>query len=555
MKTLRIALALLFASIGLVCGSSWAQVITEFSAGITAGAAVVAITQGPDGNMWFTEEGIDKIGRITLAGVVTEFGGLTAGAQPRGIARGPDGNLWFAENGGNRIGRIDPTTGVITEFSAGITAGANPRSITAGPDGNLWFTEEGLDQIGRITLAGVVTEFGGLTPGSFPVGITAGPDGNLWFTENVGNRIGRITPAGVVTEFSAGITPGALLLFITGGPDGNLWFTEQTLDQIGRITPAGAVTEFGGLTAGAHPQGITAGSDGNLWYTEALGDAIGRMTTAGVVTEFSAGITPGAQPRRITSGLDGNLWFTEFGIGRIGRITTGGNTGVGSNVDVDLNGGASGPGGVSISFAQVTGAGDTAGTTSSSCPAVPSGFSLGTPDVCYDLTTTTVFTPPVQVCINYSGVSFGSGPIVLFHDQGGTWVDVTTSVDTTSDIVCGSVNSLSPFVVATQLPGGTTKTTTTVVSSLNSSRLGQAVIFTASVAGNFPTGTVQFMDGRDDLGSPVTLSGGGVAQFATSTLTQGRHRITAVYSGDPSNTPSTSAVLRQQVKKPRGHAD
>jgi virginiamycin B lyase len=41
---------------------------------------------------------------------VTEFSaGISAGAGPYGIAAGPDGNLWFAEDLGNRIGRI--TTG------------------------------------------------------------------------------------------------------------------------------------------------------------------------------------------------------------------------------------------------------------------------------------------------------------------------------------------------------------------------------------------------------------------------------------------------------------
>jgi streptogramin lyase len=448
MRIPRVTCALV-SSIGLVCGSAWAQVVTEFSAGITAGASLAVITQGQDGNIWFTEEGLDRIGRITLAGVVTEFGGLTAGAQPRGITRGPDGNLWFTENGGNRIGKIDPTTGSVTEFSAGITAGAKPRSITGGSDGNLWFTEEGIDKIGRITPAGVVTEFGGLTAGAFPFGIAAGSDGNLWFTENLGNRIGRIDPtSGVVTEFSAGITPGAGLTAITPGPDGNLWFSEVGANKIGRITPAGVVTEFGGLAAGATPNGITAGSDGNLWFAENNGNAIGRITPLGVVTEFTAGISPGAQPRRITSGLDGNLWFTEFA-GRIGRITTGGNTQAASNVQVDLNGGASTPGGITISFAQVTGAGNTAGATSASCPPTPAGFSLGTPAVCYALTTTALFIPPVQVCINFAGVSFGAGQIALLDDQGGTWVDVTTSVDSTNHVVCGNVDSLSSFVVAT----------------------------------------------------------------------------------------------------------
>ena len=76
--------------------------------------------------------------------------GITAGAGPRGITAGPDGNLWFTEYDGDRIGRITPA-GVVTEFSAGITAGAGPRGIAAGPDGNLWFTEFAGDRIGRIT--------------------------------------------------------------------------------------------------------------------------------------------------------------------------------------------------------------------------------------------------------------------------------------------------------------------------------------------------------------------------------------------------------------------
>src|SRR5215831_2795257 len=101
--------------------------------------------------------------------------------RPEGITRGPDGNLWFAENTSSRIGRITPA-GVITEFSAGITPNSGPGAITRGPDGNLWFTEILANKIGRITPAGVVTEFSaGITPGTTPNFITAGPDGNVWF--------------------------------------------------------------------------------------------------------------------------------------------------------------------------------------------------------------------------------------------------------------------------------------------------------------------------------------------------------------------------------------
>ena len=64
------------------------------------------ITAGPDGNLWFTEQYRNTIGRMTPAGVVTEFPVPTRNAAPAGITTGPDGNLWFTQRHG--IGRITP---------------------------------------------------------------------------------------------------------------------------------------------------------------------------------------------------------------------------------------------------------------------------------------------------------------------------------------------------------------------------------------------------------------------------------------------------------------
>src|SRR5260221_3858757 len=102
----------------------------------------------------------------------------TTGALTLNIAAGPDGALWFAEFGTNKIGRIT-TAGVVTEFTVP-TAGSSPQGIVAGPDGALWFTEEHASKVGRITTAGVITEF--LTPtASHPSAMTVGPYGALWF--------------------------------------------------------------------------------------------------------------------------------------------------------------------------------------------------------------------------------------------------------------------------------------------------------------------------------------------------------------------------------------
>jgi serine/threonine protein kinase len=122
------------------------------------------------------------------AGSITEF----PVPSPFLITKGPDGNLWFTEDVGNKIGRISPS-GTITEFPIP-TAQSSPIGIAAGPDGNLWFTEYYGNQIGRISPGGTITEFPVPTARSGFYGITAGPDGNLWFTEDVGNKIGRISP-------------------------------------------------------------------------------------------------------------------------------------------------------------------------------------------------------------------------------------------------------------------------------------------------------------------------------------------------------------------------
>src|SRR5262249_42573788 len=113
--------------------------INEFSIGLTPDSAPRDIVAGPNGNLWFTEEGGNRIGTITPSGVVSEFLLPNPGSEPTGMVAGPDGNLWFTEYAGNRIGAITPT-GSITEYPVP-TPNASPLALTVGPDGNLWFTE------------------------------------------------------------------------------------------------------------------------------------------------------------------------------------------------------------------------------------------------------------------------------------------------------------------------------------------------------------------------------------------------------------------------------
>jgi len=87
--------------------------------------------------------------------------------------------------------------------------------------------------------------------------------------------------------------------------------------------------------------------------------------------------------------------------------------------------------------------------------------------------------------------------------------------------------------------------TSTLTSSVNPSQLGQTVTFTATVAGQYggnPTGTVTFKDGQTEL-AQVQLSGG-VAQYKTAALTEGKHHIYGLYGGDTNFRASQGLVVQ-----------
>jgi virginiamycin B lyase len=113
--------------------------------------------------------------------------GPSPGTAPFYICVGTDGNLWFTENGGSRIGRITPS-GSITEFP--LPPNSSPVDIAAGADGYQWLIENLTNRIGRISTSGAVTEFSVPTLNGGLWGITRGVDGNIWFAEISGNKIG-----------------------------------------------------------------------------------------------------------------------------------------------------------------------------------------------------------------------------------------------------------------------------------------------------------------------------------------------------------------------------
>jgi len=161
------------------------------------------------------------------------------------------------------------------------------------------------------------------------------------------------------------------------------------------------------------------------------------------------------------------------------------------------------------------------------------------------------------------GVLLGNGdgtlqPVITFPPGGNTPFGVAVADlngDSKPDVVIASCASnvcgQNPGDVSVLINTSLGTTATALTSSPNPSNVGQAVTFTATVAGQgfkiTPTGTVTFLDGTKNLGTS-NLNSSGEATLTTSTLTLGTHNITATYNGDTNFVPSTSPVVSQLVQ-------
>ncbi|MGB7862696.1 MAG: Ig-like domain-containing protein [Candidatus Sulfotelmatobacter sp.] len=163
------------------------------------------------------------------------------------------------------------------------------------------------------------------------------------------------------------------------------------------------------------------------------------------------------------------------------------------------------------------------------------------------------------VSSQYSGAATGS---VTFYSGSQTLGTATLSGNratlSTSFATAGTYSISAKYSGDSNNAGSTSSTlsqaiiaatTTTLVSSLNPSVVGQAVTFTATVsssAGTPPNGEiVTFYNGSAALG--VEPLSGGTASLTTSSLAAGIYTITATYPGDANFAASTSPGLRQVV--------
>lgn len=202
--------------------------------------APLFVTEDSKGNLYISDQGNNRIQKVTTKGVMTTIAGNGIGgfagdggsaklaliADPAGIAIDSAGDIFFSDLGNRRVRKID-TTGIITTFAGGGFGGdggpavdaelIEPTALTFDSAGNLFIADVGGPTIRMVDTSGIIHTVAGVS-GNFGFGGDGGPAtsaelfgpealafdhaGNLFIADSGNSRIRKVDPNGIITTFA-----------------------------------------------------------------------------------------------------------------------------------------------------------------------------------------------------------------------------------------------------------------------------------------------------------------------------------------------------------------
>jgi len=433
-------------------------------------------------------------------------GGPASSAEinsPSGLAFDPAGNLYLADTQNNRIRKINATTGII------ITLAGNGGPQFGGDDGPAL----GASMHGPYGIAFYNAAPGGSTP--------LAQLGDLLISDFFNQRIRSIQSNLAIVTFQDAVRQG----YTSPAPVEAYDPTLVTVENDGN-----AALDLTTLTAGANTEIGTQGISGLTLCAD--GNSLTMGTQCTVEPIFApAGSPPLTQPsEQETGNIDVN--------NDVVPSTTAAN----SPLVITVDGTATLVNPTKVALTSTPNPSNFGqSVTFTATVSITSGS--GTPTGTVDFFDGATKLDTTAVTISAGEASFSISTLTVgLHNITATYNGDSNDATSTSNTVQQTVDE---------------QTATAIQSSANPSALGSSVTFTATVTiagggGVTLVGTVTFLDGGNPLGPAIVLGAGGTARFATSSLAEGPHSITAVYNGDLTDflDGSTSAVLTQDVLAP-----
>jgi RHS repeat-associated protein len=293
----------------------------------------------PDGSLYISDSGNDRIRKVTLDGNITTIAGTGVGGfsgdggpasqarlnSPSGIAIASDGSLYIADSANRRIRKVSPDGIISTVAGNGLSAstgdGGNalqasliPNDIAVGPDDSLIIVETNNRRIRRVRIDGIISTIaGGGTTSIATANGNPATGVNLQSTVVAINQTGNILADSTCTVHKIssvfnGFTGGQ---FLYPSEDGSVVYSFNTVGR--HISTLNALT-------GATLQSFSYDTAGNLTK---ITDAEGLVTTIERDTSGNAAaiVAPFGQRTTLTLGVNGYLAKATNPVGEAHEMT------------------------------------------------------------------------------------------------------------------------------------------------------------------------------------------------------------------------------------------
>lgn len=433
-------------------------------------------------------------------------------AGPTGLTFDAQGNLYIADATNRRVREVNASTGIITTVAGGGTGGARGLATAAMLQGPC---SVALDSAGDLYISDTCTSASGGGGG----GGTSAGNGVIWRVDAVTGVITIVAGGGTTLGDGGPATSGAINLPVGIAVDSSndIFIADSGNNRIRRVdgttgiitTVAGngtaAFAGDGALATAASlnsPSGVAVDAAGNLYIADSANNRIRRVdAVSGIITTVAG---------------TGAAGFNGDGIAATG-----------ASLDYPLSVALSPSGNLVVADSQ--------------------NYRVRMIDMTSGLIWTLAGTgfPTNGCCGNGDGGPAAKAPLDL---PAGLAVLPSGSLFI-SELLGDRVREVS-------LPTPYAATAVTVSANSSSVPTGQPATLTATLAAinglaSNATGAVAFYDGNSGLAQvPVT---NGSATYTTSTLSQGQHTISAIYSGDSSFAYALSPTFNLSITAPQAN--